>query len=418
MMIKNLFEITKFLDDARWEVKTNLINFYNGSPPYDDKLLTHWLCYITNRRIPFKRVWDVGGFVFSELVHDMKKKKDFNLLNPDKPEKSFFIKRKDYKDKERYGIKKTDYNKYLFVSHQRVNANKILLDYNEFKSDIIPCFIPRYYPSDYKSILSTFSILKEFDFNITKFIISVLENIIEEKDLIRKLLFALYLLSYYEIKQSNAVDINFKNFYNESKNRANKVKNILTDKTKFKTKYDDFKKVTIFEQKRVWCSLRDFFKSPEFKEYFFSSLKNEGFKHIKKLKSESLLIQFELPGDVWNNNPKFRKCVLQGTEYKDNKGSFGKLLREIYSKKNITSGYPEQFDITFDFVQRMCVLDNCSICPYGILNGKANEFEKICTKNVNGYCPVVLVSSNYKMDCKGDNCKLLELYLQYRQNFT
>lgn len=417
--MEDLFEITKFLDDARWRVKTNynLINFYNESLPYDDKLLTHWLCYITDRQIPFKRVWDVGGFVFSELVHDMKEKKDFSLLNPDKPEKSFFIKRKNYRDKEKYGIKRSDYGKYLFVPHQTVDDNEKLFDYG-FENDMKPCFISRYYPSDYKSILSTFCILKEHDYNLTNFIISVLRNIINDDNLIPKLLFSLYLLSYYKIGQPKARDINFQKFCGEAEDRADNVAKILSDSTKFENEYGDFSKKNIFEQKRAWCSLRDFFKSPEFKKYFFKSLKHEGFEDIEKLKSKSLLTQFELPGDVWNNNPKFRRCVLHGTGYENNKDSFGKLLRRIYSKENITSGYPEQFDITFDFVQRMCVLDNCSICPYGILNGKANDFEKICTKNVNGYCPVVLVSSNYKMDCKGDNCKLLELYHQYRQNFT
>lgn len=410
-MIKNLFEITKFLDDARWEVKTNynLINFYNESLPDDDKLLTHWLCYMTDRRMPFKKVWDVGGFVFSELVHDLKGKKNFNLLNPNKPEISFFIKQESYKGKNRE--EKSDY---LFVSHQIVKDNEKLSDYG-FKNDR-PYFISRYYPSDYKSILSTFHILKMYDYNLTKFIISVIENIISDDKLIPKLLFAMYLLSYYEIGQPKAKDINFQNFNKESEKRAKYVKKIFLDSTRFNSEYKKFSKATIFKQKRAWCSLRDFFKSPEFKEYFFRSLRHEGFKNIERLNYKSLLTQFELPGDVWNNNDKFRECILRDTKYKASRVSFGKLLRKIYSEEKITSGYyPEQFDITFDFVPRMCVLDNCSICPYGILNGKAIDFEIVCTKNINRYCPVVLVSCNYKMDCKGGNCKLLELY---RQNFV
>ncbi len=36
------------------------------------------------------------------------------------------------------------------------------------------------------------------------------------------------------------------------------------------------------------------------------------------------------------------------------------------------------------------------------------KFNRICLKNKNMYCPVVLVGCNYKNNCKGkDNCEIV-----------
>ena len=84
--------------------------------------------------------------------------------------------------------------------------------------------------------------------------------------------------------------------------------------------------------------------------------------------------------------------------------SFNKLLRQIYNKENIVEGYPEQFDVTFDFVPRMCDRNNCDICPF---NTK-NKIKNICVKDSNKYCTVALVSCNYKCKCDPKGCELLK----------
>jgi len=72
-----ILEVFSLLDDTRWNQEPtddlsdycyNLINYCTHDLTEDEKLLTHWLCYITDRRMPFKRVWDVGGYVISHLV--------------------------------------------------------------------------------------------------------------------------------------------------------------------------------------------------------------------------------------------------------------------------------------------------------------------------------------------------------------
>ena len=198
--IRDAFRITAFLDAARWESvgNYNLINFCSDSLSDDEKILTHWLCYVTDRQMPFDRIWSIGGFVFSELVHEMKTRSDFDLLNPSKPDKSFFIRAQDYQDKDRYGFKDKRLDGFLFVSHKEVGSNTRLQEY-EFKNDTRPYFIPRYYPSDYFSLLSTFVVLQEYDNSLATFVISILNRNMGDPMLVPKLVFALYLLTYHDI---------------------------------------------------------------------------------------------------------------------------------------------------------------------------------------------------------------------------
>ena len=57
-------------DDMRWEqpANYNLINYCSEDLSSEEKLLTHWLCYITDRQTDFRRIWEVGGYVISHLV--------------------------------------------------------------------------------------------------------------------------------------------------------------------------------------------------------------------------------------------------------------------------------------------------------------------------------------------------------------
>jgi hypothetical protein len=413
-VIAKLFEITDFIDKARWGNKENynLINFYRHDLSSDVKILTHWICYSADRQMAFERVWDVGGFVFSEMADQITEKEDLELLNPQRREKSFFIRRDDYPDKAKYDFDDGDNGKYLFVSHQVLKDNELLLEY-EYIKGTKPYFISRFYPSDYMSILSTFCILQDYDFSLTGYIIALLEKVVGKEDFIQRLLYSLYLLSYFDIGQPKSSDLmHFDRNLAKAEKRKKDVKNILNSPKIFDEEFDYFKKDIIFKQKRAWCSLRDFVKSPEFKEYFFTALKEAGFTDHSMFHSKAALQYLELPGDVWNNNPTFRKCVMQGTGYEGSKLSLSKLLRTMFNENRATipAGYPEQFDVTFDFVLRMCdKKGNCSICPYALLHGEAKEFNKVCIAETGKYCPIMYISCNYKMTCLGKDC-LLQQY--------
>ncbi len=233
----------------------------------------------------------------------------------------------------------------------------------------------------------------------------------ERDDFIQRILFSLYLLTYFEIGQPKKTDIaDFQNNIKKAEIRTKKVFSILNET--FEDEYKSFKKDTIFNQKRAWCSLRDFFKSPEFKVYFERSLAKEEIypEQHNRLFSLRYIQQFELPGDVWNNNSKFRNCILENTEYENSKKSLNKILRDYFDKNKdeLTNCYPEQFDITFDFVPRMCERNNCDVCPIGLVKGKEkSNFEKTCVNDIKLYCSVALTNCNYKVDCYGNECKLI-----------
>ncbi len=395
-MLKDIFKIISFYDEVRWNSISNynLINFYKVDLEDDTKLLTHWLCYIADRQMAFERIWEVGGFVFSELTNKFKENGDLNLLNPNQSN-SF--------------IQKNGKGGYAFISNSEVGANSILkksYGYNE--RDRVK-FTPRYYPSDYFSILFTFDILSEYDYSLTKYIAGQINKYKEKDDIIQRVLFSLYLLTYFEIGQPSKNNIaDFNGNIKKSKTRTKKIKSILTDS--FEEEYENFKKDTTFNQKRAWCSLRDFFKSPEFSVYFKNSLISEN-TNTTQLFSLKSFQQFELPGDVWNNNSKFRNCILENTEYYDSKKSLNKIIRDYYenNKDDLGNSYPEQFDITFDFVPRMCENNNCDICPIGLLKGYENSnFKKTCIIDTKYYCTVALTNCNYKIDCFGKKCELIK----------
>jgi hypothetical protein len=193
---------------------------------------------------------------------------------------------------------------------------------------------------------------------------------------------------------------------------TDKVWNIIHSNELFESEYQKFNVEQRFTQKRAWCSLRDFFKSPEFKEYFKNALLEQGLSEveIQELLSLKSLQQFELPGDVWNNNSRFRNCILEGTEYQNSNQPLNKILRDYFNnnESEIGDSYPEQFDITFDFVPRMCMNNNCDICPIGLLKDHSKSgFSKTCVKNPDLYCSVALIDCGYKTGCYAQECNLL-----------
>ena len=398
-MLKKIFKIISFYDKIRWDVPLNydVSNFFRSNLSEDTKLLTHWLCYISDRQMAFQRIWDIGAFVFSEMAENIKLRKNLKLLNPNYPN-SF--------------IKKNENGGYCFISNSFVKENNILKSYGFTSNDYVT-FTPRYYPSDYFSILYTFYILQFFDFSLTKYIFEQFKKYQFYEDYIKRILFSLYLLSYFEIGQPSKLDISdFQKNISKAKKRTEKVFHILNNS--FEKEYNSFSNQLIFNQKRAWCCLRDFLKFPDLVTEFKVSLKKEGItnKQLKKLFSLKSFQQLELPGDVWNNNPKFRNCILENSEYKFSKKSLNVILRDFFEKNKIKleNCYPKQFDITFDFVPRMCMNNNCDICPINFVKNSSNSnFLKTCVNDKSLFCSVALINCNYRTKCYGSQCELLKI---------
>ena len=395
--LSKIFEIMSFFDHFRWssEENYNLINFFKSDLDDDTKLITHWLCYVTDRQMPFKIIWDVGGFVISELITEIKENKTINCLNPSSD--NSFIGKED-SEKKYYLISKTDANKLIINNYPNyIESNKV-----KFKS--------RFFPSDYLAILYTIVFLKDYNFRLSSFIKEIYLTHKDNTDFIQRMFFCLYLVTYCNIGQPKSDNIGlFCQNIRSAISRKREIRQILDNKNKFNKLFNVFRRDRIYKQKRAWCSLRDFLKSPEFKIYFKNALREEEVDDgdFNRLFSRAALTQLELPGDVWNNNSKFRRCILKNTDYENNRESLNKILRKFFNKNPNVAGYPEQFDVTFDFVPRMCEQNNCDICPINKIDNNKNNFHKICLADEQKFCAVALVACNYKNNCIGKNeCKI------------
>jgi len=359
-----ILKVISWLDFRRWnkECNYNFINFFREDLTNCEQIFTHWICYITDRQMPFEIVWDKGGCVFSELVHRYKKER----LLPEQTLRKHYEKYIDKGRKRRFRFKSSD-SKTFFAS--------------------------RYITDDYQNILQTLEILnsKEYKRNILLYIVNIMNRFQNEEDLLVRVACGLYLLTYQLHKK---------------KANPKRILKIINDHKKFNKKLAWFKKTSTVSKKRLWCCIRDY-KKGLYHQIFkgaireISSVDSEGL--IKKWDSLSM-DQIELPGDVWNNSPVFRDSLFAKVLDIDKipKGwKMPEIARETYNQLkdsgNVSDFYPEQFDITFDFVPRMCNKKLCRVCLFGPIG-----VDLICIPTKDKYCPVALLSCGYITKCVTD----------------
>jgi len=120
------------------------------------------------------------------------------------------------------------------------------------------------------------------------------------------------------------------------------------------------------------------------------------------------------PKFIWNNSPLFKNNLFAKILDVDSipkTWGMPAIIRDIYKQlkgsEEINDFYPEQFDITFDFVPRMCSKRLCDVCPFG-----QKGVELVCIPSEDKYCPVALLSLScgYTAKCAGEkgNCILSE----------
>lgn len=453
---KEKFAIMHFLDSARWrkpdhilnsDEKGSLIN-YAYDLTEDEKILTHWLVYITERQMEFEQIWDKGGFVFSEIVYKYTKNKNLDCIDYDK-EQSLFVKGEDgdYIFRSKFALGSLEEKSARRERLERYYSSKELGGSNisiEFKS--------RYYTTDYLYMRYTLYTLLDYGCSISKYIADAIRKADDTKLTLDKrvdnavlaMAYALYRLTYnpkdkkdekeiyYFSKKENGKKRNFitadklddfikKDFNELAKFRKENIKSDVFGKSVkdniskfFGSKSESAEKYT--SMKRLWCAFRDFLKSPEycgmFRKLIETQLGSQYQSLIEALFSEDNNCQaacrnIELPGDVWNENSVFRRCIS-----KSHSGKLGVLLRKEYENLKITIGYPEEFDTTFDFVPRMCEKGNCDICPFAKLREYPKQiFEEkvqmLCVDDNTKYCPLVLTYCGYYHICNGrESCEL------------
>lgn len=63
-----------------------------------------------------------------------------------------------------------------------------------------------------------------------------------------------------------------------------------------------------------------------------------------------------------------------------------------------TAFYPEQLDVSFSFVPRMCAVRNCAICIFG------GGVSTLCHRKRGLHCPVTLAACGYLHPCEPRAC--------------
>ena len=134
-----------------------------------------------------------------------------------------------------------------------------------------------------------------------------------------------------------------------------------------------------------------------------SLFNNEAVRWRRENVQKEALAEMELPGDVWNNNTIFRAGLFSphlGPIPKT--WDMPKTIRAIFKKTSDQNStfYPEQLDVTFDFVPRMCARLQCHHCIFG----GGIKIEKMCHQQPGFSCPVTLAACGYFYPCNPDNC--------------
>ena len=443
----------KFFDDARRSKVGDFANYGSGAnlcntardvvskKGKEFEILVHWITYIADRGSDFRRIWDVGGYVYSQYLADWVNenadlKNIFGLNAKDKYLCDFGQKNNDGKDVKNYRwIAKNDEN------------NKRLEKYKFEKEDFVD-YVSRYCVADYVNTLFALSVLQDYDKSLLSFLSAVCKKIPKDdvKKQVRSIAMALYLLTYDDLRADFAgtkMLASNKNSDEEKESVSKKLEDwrkelfddgflekrkekllTLLSNEEFEETYKKFfeKKHQFVNMKRVWCALRDYIKDVNYNNVFFKKVFGVDISDKDEKFIDLYAQHLELPGDVWNNNSSFLKCVFID-EYMDdeikqeyqkyfgkNKYEAKKLLRVVCDKYSFGEQglYPEIFDCTFNFAPRMCDSNGemCSICPY---SKDAYDFDKLCVKQKQKLCPVVLVCCGYKKECDGDDCVLVDI---------
>ncbi len=374
------------LDDIRWSVQDNynLINYYCGAKNLsdDEKLLTHWLCYIADRQTPYKRVWEVGGYVISHMVRAFAQEDGRSVRN-------LFRSYVFRDDGDKLGLK---------CPLEAVNeaADTRLARYGIEMGAVEVKFASRYPSDDLLRMYHTLEVLaKHHGKSLAVFCEASFRPEDDDRQAIRRMATALDKLTY-AVRTVPAGQ--FDQGLDEMEKKAEEFR--MPPKAK---------PGHMFNRKRLWCCVRDYLKSPEFNKVFVAALKKRSAENPERWNRQNdelkqALDAIELPGDVWNNSETVRDGLftpcLSGKPQSWKMPQTIRGVHKLLSEDRDLRFYPEQLDVTFDFVPRMCERSMCNVCLFG------DGIGGVCHQKPGLSCPVALVSCGYRHDCNPAECRL------------
>ena len=378
-----VWPVIKWLDDARWETAASAGGIPGpvfASLDSSGRILTHWLCYITDQQRPWENVWNEGGPVFAEVVAEYQGHAEspqdvldclraFTIPNGPGHVDSFISKRQQHlknhiKFVPRYG------------SHQLSIARTLALLLG-YKKDIV-----RYLAAD-----EDFWMAPAGDNDSSTW----------------RLAFLLYSLSYARITQGLcSFHLQSDDFLFQLNAACNQPP--PADMGALESRYRAWLPNRFY--KRLWAAFRDYLKPGSYYEKLFtarlSELAGSDAAVLFLKKRLEALPWLEVPGDIWNlrfSDRLFGRAV-----------STPKDLREFY--RALRAGglssefYPEQFDVSFDFAPRMCDQIKQHLCPF-----KGSTRIRDCCHGSQGQsgrlCPVTNMLCGYESACRADGCPVL-----------
>ncbi len=355
--------VVSWLDQARWATGEWWEGWQEEGPKNlasAQKVLAHWVTYVTDMRMPARTVWTKGLPVFAKIVGDYTAgAHPSDLLS-------------DYYGKPLPPLPKVPT---LVITGTQLE------------------FTPRY-KWQYNQIGRTLELLVDYNGSLVEFMKFFIERYVDAPEALRRLAHALYILTY----------VNPKDYPKED------AKHLLSlnNKEKLDAHFQRWKNTTTSGgQKRLWAALRDYLKH----------------KGLRKCIEETFpwpaqnfeLSQLELPGDIWNDvfTGRLLYPLAEGAGIQTRKPGAKRLVnsptlaRRIYEAIRAadlgTEFYPEQLDVSFDFASRMCDKDLCDICIFG--GNKAVDF---CAKpGPVKLCSVLLIMTGYRRSCEEQECPVI-----------
>ncbi|MFO7957388.1 MAG: hypothetical protein R6X33_09835 [Candidatus Brocadiia bacterium] len=375
--LKVILETFASLDEARWRSKPGrtLVNFCQDGLSSGEKLLVHWLAYITDRRTPFRRIWELGGYVLSHLVRAYVSASATNV--------------RDVFDNY---LRKAD-GRFL-LECQLEEPNQRLERYGVYEGPVQ--FASRYMPEDAALIFRTLAVLDSVaGRSMGRFVGQTVEPGLAFDEAILSVARGLDELTYCVGGALSTSEL------------ERRLQKEVVRAAEFHL--GAAHEIPHFRRKRLWAALRDYLKRPELNTYFVDALREAEVPGADRWDGSNpelvgALHVLELPGDVWNNAETFRTGLFSPYLIGERKSwDMPRTIREVYDRlaaEDEIGFYPEQLDVTFDFVPRMCEQQMCRACPFGA--GVA----QLCHEDREVWCPVVLSCCGYTVRCEPNSCTL------------
>lgn len=395
-----IFRLFAVLDAIRWQVAENynVVNYCVDSLNAEQKLLTHWVSYITDRGMPYETVWEVGGYALSYAVLIFTERGAAGVV-----------------DQCLRAVGDDPASGWRWVA-PLLGPNEVLRRRGIDSGPVE--FASRYMPADTVSIVRTLQFLESCcGGSLGRFVARVVEGAGDGAEKLNRLAAALHGVSYAGVGQVSNADLPAAVEHQRAR-AEDEAGAFAEDRQSWLEVCERRFEGARYGSKRLWAALRDWVKSPEFNPLFVEALGTAGSREAgewgrgSRLQREAL-VALEVPGDVWNNNPRLMEgLVAPSVGEMPGKMGASQLLRLLYEQSGaVEEGmYPEQFDVTFDFAPRMCAQDMCEVCPFGA------GVKVLCRPMKDEYCPALVVWCGYLYRCPGaEVCEVRRLATSSRR---